>query len=194
MELTNHGDDVDMNPKPTRLLQRILSIGANDHSLILDSFAGSGTTGQAVHMLNQISGSRKFILVEMKPTIARTITAVRLKNAGVPFRYCTLGESLFTGDGMISGDVTRERLAHHLWFTETGEPLPYAISDGSLIGIHHGSAVHVVEGTLTVRTLRDLAKNDGPRIVYADACRISDDRLREENIVFKAVPYDVRDA
>ena len=48
--------------------------------LILDSFAGSGTTGHAVLNLNKADGgNRHFILVEMESKIARDITAERVK-------------------------------------------------------------------------------------------------------------------
>jgi len=56
-------------PKPTRLLERVLQIATNPGDLILDSFAGSGTTGHAVLKLNQAAPdheSRRFILVEME--------------------------------------------------------------------------------------------------------------------------------
>ena len=63
-------------PKPTRLVERVLQIGSAPGDLILDSFAGSGTTGHAVLNLNKADGgSRKFILVEMESKIARDITA-----------------------------------------------------------------------------------------------------------------------
>lgn len=146
----------DMNPKPTRLLRRLLSIGAHSNSLILDSFAGSGTTAHAIQLLNEQGGDRRFLLIEMIPDVARSVTAKRLERIGAHFRYCTLGETLFTADGMISGEVTRERLAHHVWFTETGEPLPHAVPESPLIGEHNGKAIALIEGPLTVRSLRDL--------------------------------------
>ena len=53
-------------PKPVRLLKRILQLSTNPDDLILDFFAGSGTTGQAVMELNEADGgNRKFILVQL---------------------------------------------------------------------------------------------------------------------------------
>jgi adenine-specific DNA-methyltransferase len=53
-------------PKPVRLINRILQIATEPDSIILDSFAGSGTTAHAVLNMNkQDNGNRKFILVEM---------------------------------------------------------------------------------------------------------------------------------
>ncbi len=69
-------------PKPTRLIQRILQLATNPGDLVLDSFAGSATTGHAVLKMNQDMLSlppRHFILVEMEPAIAAPITAERLK-------------------------------------------------------------------------------------------------------------------
>lgn len=51
------------NPKPTKLIKRILQIGANKNAVVLDFFAGSGTTGHAVLALNkEDGGNRQFIL------------------------------------------------------------------------------------------------------------------------------------
>ena len=152
-------------PKPTRLLERILSIATNPGDLVLDSFAGSGTTGHAVLKLNAqlaakeqsglkeveqfdlalspekpavVSPPRRFILVEMEPTIARDVTAERVRRVaegyarikgadkvalGGGFRFCELGEPLFDEEGKIRETVVFADLARHVWFTETGEPL-----------------------------------------------------------------------
>lgn len=68
-------------PKPTRLLERILDIATDDDSIVLDSFAGSGTTAHAVLLANQKKHShRKFILVELMD-YADTTTAYRVKKA-----------------------------------------------------------------------------------------------------------------
>ncbi|MCF2140105.1 MAG: site-specific DNA-methyltransferase [Candidatus Lokiarchaeota archaeon] len=59
------GTIVFSNPKPTALIKRFIELGSAENSWILDFFAGSGTTGQAVLELNQSSKShRKFILIE----------------------------------------------------------------------------------------------------------------------------------
>ncbi len=61
-------DDVFITPKPTRLIQRILQIATDKDSIVLDSFAGSGTTGHAVLKQNaEDGGTRRFIQVEMDP-------------------------------------------------------------------------------------------------------------------------------
>jgi len=129
-----------ITPKPTRLIQRILQIATDKDSLILDSFAGSGTTGHAV--LNQNAedgGNRRFILVEMDESIARNITAERVRRVcegytngkgkevaglGGSFQFCCLSnEPLFQADGPIRTDVTFAQLAEFVWFMETGTGL-----------------------------------------------------------------------
>lgn len=58
------------SPKPTRLIKKLLSIGANTQDLILDFFAGSGTTGDAVMKQNaEDGGNRKYILVQLPEEI-----------------------------------------------------------------------------------------------------------------------------
>lgn len=66
-------------PKPVRLIERIIQIATDPDSIILDSFAGSGTTAHAVLNMNKADGgNRKFILVEMMD-YADSITAERVK-------------------------------------------------------------------------------------------------------------------
>ena len=66
-------------PKPVRLIQRILQLSTRDNDIILDSFAGSGTTAHAVIEQNRADGGkRKFILIETLD-YAKEITAERVK-------------------------------------------------------------------------------------------------------------------
>lgn len=205
-----------ITPKPTRLIKRILELATDSDSLVLDSFAGSGTTGHAVMQLNkEDGGNRRFILVEMDQNISRTITAERLKRVingygdkeglGGGFRYCTLGEPLFDEEGKIRESVTFPELARHIFFTETGEPLPDGPEPGSpLIGAYQSRGVYLlfngilgdksVNGgnVLTLALLKKLPPHDGPRVIYGEGCRLTPDRLRREGIVFKQIPYEVK--
>ena len=68
-------------PKPVQLIERVLQIGAQENSLILDSFAGSGTTAHAVLKANaKDGGNRRFVLIEGEP-YADTLTAERVRRA-----------------------------------------------------------------------------------------------------------------
>jgi hypothetical protein len=130
-------EDVFITPKPTRLIQRILQIASDKDSIILDSFAGSGTTAHAVLKQNaEDGGNRKFILVEMEEQIAANITAERVRRVaagytdakgkdvpglGSGFQFCRLSEEpLFNEFGDIRDDVTFAQLADFVWFAETG--------------------------------------------------------------------------
>lgn len=136
-------DDVFITPKPTRLIQRILQIATDKDSLILDSFAGSGTTGHAVLKQNaEDGGNRRFILVEMDEGIAEKVTAERVRRVctgytngkgkaveglGGGFQFCRLSdEPLFKADGPIRPDVTFAQLAEFVWFMETGTGLAHS--------------------------------------------------------------------
>lgn len=227
LEIFSGQSEVFATPKPTTLLNRILEIGSRSNDLILDSFAGSGTTGHAVLDLNnQDGGNRRFILVEMDEAIAPDITAERLRRViggynkggdpekpveplGGGFRYCRLGTPLFNEFGDIDGGVVFPDLAAHIFFSETGSPLPARV-DGStpLIGTHREKAVYLLfspaeqgfprEASGNVLTPDALASlptpsNDwgGIRVVYAEGCTVAAERLKAEGVVFKQIPYQV---
>jgi site-specific DNA-methyltransferase (adenine-specific)/adenine-specific DNA-methyltransferase len=215
-------------PKPLRLIQRIIQLATNPGDLVLDSFAGSGTTGHAILKQNtDDSGNRRFILVEMDTTIASNITAERLKRVvqgytysdqkgnekaeaglGGGFRFCELGATLFDPTGQIRPEVKYEDLAQHIYFIETGFPLtpgPSPKGRGGLLGIHNGLAIYLLYNgvlkdksphggnVLTYELLETLPPHDGPKVIYGNGCRIGEQRLRELNIVFKQIPYEIRE-
>lgn len=79
-------------PKPLRLLMKILQIATGPESVVLDSFAGSGTTGQAVLKLNALDGgNRKFILSQMDEgegkINADNLTAERIRRSIKGYEY-----------------------------------------------------------------------------------------------------------
>jgi adenine-specific DNA-methyltransferase len=76
------------SPKPTRLIQRILDIATEPDDLVLDSFAGSGTTGHATLKQNtKDDGDRRFILVEMKEEVAQDVAFKRLRRVVEGYSY-----------------------------------------------------------------------------------------------------------
>ncbi len=197
--------------KPSDFISELLSFTTAQNSLILDSFAGSGTTGHAVLKLNkQDGGNRRFILIEMDPNIARNITAVRLRRVidgydkipslGGGFNFCELGPTLFDSTGQIRKDVSFIDLSRHVFFTETGLPLPSGVEENALLGICNDTAVfllyngvmHDAGNILTPETLTQLPQYDGPKVIYADGCKIGRERLREMNITFKQIPYEIK--
>ena len=207
---------VKFTPKPTRLIQHLLKIATDQDSLILDSFAGSGTTGHAVLKQNaEDGGNRRFILVEMDDNIARNVTAERVQRVasgyanakgqpvaglGGGFQFCRLSaEPLFTPDGQIREDVTFAQLAEFVWFAETGSGYN-GQADSPLIGVHEGRAIYLLYNdilkdqsaaggnVLTGPVFDALPKFDGPKVIYAAANRMGA-RAARENISFKQTPY-----
>ena len=214
-------------PKPIGTIMDIISIATDPGDLILDSFAGSGTTGHAILDLNKSSGeARRFILVEMDENISANVTAIRLQRAvngydtngdeshfvegtGGGFRFCRLGVPLFNEFGDIDRSVTFPDLAAHIFFAETGVPIPTkATGQISYLGKHAEKAVYLLfspgqEGfareasgnVLTPAALTDLPPPpddfEGVRVVYAEGTTVTPERLKAEGVVFKQIPYQI---
>ena len=124
-------------PKSDLLIKRLIELGTDKDGIVLDSFAGSGTTAHAVLALNKADGgNRKFILIECEE-YADTITAERVRRVingvenakdealrnglGGSFTYCTLGEPI-DEEGMLTGETlpTYKALANYIAYTATG--------------------------------------------------------------------------
>lgn len=207
-------------PKPKNLVRYIMNMIADKDSIVMDSFAGSGTTAHAVLKQNAedgYSGNRRFILVEMDENIAANVTAERIRRVsrgyenangeqveglGGGFQFCKLStEPLFTADGQIREDVTFAQLAEFVWFAETGIGYKSKNKKSPLLGIHEGRAIYLLYNgilddlaidsgnVLTGVVLHKLPRHDGPRVIYAAACRLGTPRLNREGIVFKQTPY-----
>lgn len=203
-------------PKPTELIRRCIQLATNDGDLILDSFAGSGTTGHAALKQNaEDGGNRRFILVEMDEGITRNVTAERVKRVatgytnakgafvgglGGGFQFCRLSnEPLFDAGGQIRHDVTFPQLAEFVWFAETGTGYS-GQADSPLLGLHEGRAIYLLyNGILKDRSVAGgnvltgpvfevLPKFAGPKVIYAAANRMGG-RAAREGITFKQTPY-----
>ncbi len=257
-----------ITPKPTRLIRRIIQIATSKDSIILDSFAGSGTTGQAVLAANaEDGGSRRCVLVELDPGIASNVTRQRLERVssgyndakgnsidglGSGFRYCRLGRTLLDEHGNINGDVPFADLARYVYLLETGVPIPKRPrKDCPLLGAHRGRAIYLLyngvlgdrrpqSGNVLTRAVlqalpphpeddgspvydgspkpsklpraggedstgsearrtggetgSEAGGTSGPRVIYGEACRLSDATLAAENITFRQVPYALKEA
>jgi site-specific DNA-methyltransferase (adenine-specific)/adenine-specific DNA-methyltransferase len=203
-------------PKPSLLIQRILQIATDGDSLILDSFAGSGTTGHAVLKQNaEDGGTRRFILVEMEADIARHVTAERVRRVsqgyingkgqevpglGGSFQFYRLSdEPLFDETGQVRQDVTFAQLAEFVWFVETGTGF-HGRADSPLLGAHEGRAIYLLYNgilgdlaeaggnVLTSAVLDRLPRFEGHKVIYAAANRLGS-RAAREGITFKQTPY-----
>lgn len=197
-------------PKPTRLLQFILTIATNKDSIILDSFAGSGTTAHAVLNMNKSDGgNRKFICIEMMD-YADTITAERVKRVingygegkkavdgtGGNFSYYELGEPLLVDD-KLNNAVSTEKIREYIYYMETKQALPEAAADEPmLLGVHHGAAYYFnyekdASTTLNAAFLKSIKTQAEAYVIYADICVISENKLQQFNITFKKIPRDI---
>jgi hypothetical protein len=127
---------------------------------------------------------------------------------GGGFRFCKLGAGLFDEAGNIASEVRFPDLAAHVFFTETGVPIPKR-SDGKtpLLGVHQGKAVYLLfNGVLGDKRpaagnvlTRDVAADlpahpagKGPRVVYGEACRLGPKSLDSYGITFRQVPFELK--
>lgn len=191
-------------PKPTPLIKRILQVATNSDSLILDSFAGSGTTGQAVLDLNRSDkGNRKFILIELEDKVAKEITVERIKhviktqNYSDGFEFCELDKPLFNEDGQIEDECSFEQLATYIYFTETHTNLDKKSISGNFIGDSGDTNFYLFfkeKGTniLNKDSLKKINKSGQRKVVYADKCLLDEMTLLRYNIQFKQIPYEVK--
>ena len=222
------GSKVFAYPKPLSLVRSLMRATTRRGDMVLDSFAGTGTTGHAALDLNrEDDGHRRFILIEMDPDICQRITAerigraidgyeyakpkggsVRVPGLGGGFRFCKLGAALFDEGGNIAGEVRFSDLAAHVFFTETGSPIPKR-ADGRtpLLGVHQGKAVYLLfngvlgdkrpagGNVLTHTTAQDLPAHPagaGPRVVYGEACRLGPKSLVHYGITFRQIPFELK--
>lgn len=197
-------------PKPRRLLEFVLKVAGSEDALVLDSFAGSGTTAHAVLNMNKADGGhRKFILVEMMD-YADSITAERVKRViqgygegktgvegtGGNFSFYDLGEPLLVGD-CLNEAVATEKIREYIWFMETKTPYTPAAGDNPYyLGKHNSTGYYFYYEPQRV-TVLDYAflstiteKADGT-VIYADRCSIGEDKLAQMGITFKKIPRDI---
>lgn len=214
-------------PKDKDILAELIGVLTDDGDLVLDSFGGSGSTGHAVLSLNHMSKKkRNFILIELDQETAQAKTAPRLSACingykektkpfrtleplGGGFRYCRLGTPLFNEFGDIDGGVTFPDLAAHVFFSETGSPLPTKVDGSShFIGTHKEKAVYLLFSPAEQGVAREASGNvltpdalanlpvptnhfEGVRVVYAEGCTVSAERLKAQGVIFKQIPYQI---
>ena len=199
--------------KPVRLIEYLLTISCMEKdSIILDSFAGSGTTAHAVLNMNKADGgNRKFILVEMMD-YADSITAERVKRViggygegkkavegtGGNFSYYELGPVLLLPDGNLNEEAGPQKIREYVYYMETKEPLPaeQPTDEPYFMGLCRNTAYYFYYERERVTTLDHAflatvqTKAEGYTI-YADLCAIPQETLRKHNITFKKIPRDI---
>ena len=197
-------------PKNTGLLMELIEQATEDGDIILDSFAGSGTTAHAVLNMNKSDGgNRKFILVEMMD-YADSITAERVKRVihgygegkkavegtGGNFSYYELGEPLMIGD-VLNEEVGVDKIREYVYFTDTKSRLPEPHPDEPYyMGVHVNSAYYFYYERETITTLNreflhTIKTKADAYVIYADLCMFSDAELEKYHITFKKIPRDI---
>lgn len=199
-------------PKPTRLIERVLQIATDEDSIILDSFAGSGTTAHAVLNANKADGgNRRFILIEME-NYADTITAERVKRVingygegkkaiegtGGGFGYYELGEKLLVDNEYLNPDIDTDKIREYIWYMETrsGYEKQDTGDNEYFLGINNDTAYYFnyekeCQTVLDTDFLRTIRTKADAYVIYADTCNLSDEKMSKYNITFKKIPRDI---
>ncbi len=196
--------------KNVLLIQRIIDWIVRPGEIVLDSFAGSGTTAHAVLNMNKADGgNRKFICIEMMD-YADTITAERVKRVingygegkkavdgtGGNFSYYELGEPLLVDD-KLNNAVSTEKIREYIYYMETKQALPEASADEPmLLGVYHGAAYYFnyekdASTTLNAAFLKSIKTQAEAYVIYADTCVLSENKLQQFHITFKKIPRDI---
>lgn len=195
-------------PKPSRLVDFIMRIATDPDSIILDSFAGSGTTAHAVLKANAADGGhRHFICVELMD-YANTITAERVKRvingygsgkSAVPgingsFSFYELGAPLFIGEN-LNEDVGIDKIREYVYFTETRQRLT-PTSEQYYLGSYVGNAYYFYyerdKVTILNREYLDTIQTPASHyVIYADQCTLTEEELASLHITFKKIPRDI---
>ncbi len=194
-------------PKSPELIKELLMTSTNSDDIILDSFAGSGTTADAVLTLNkEDGGNRKFILIEMEE-YARTITAERVKRVlarngqqDAGFSFYELGEQLFTGEHKedINESAGIEQIREYIWYCETRTRYHKNSGDEGLgfLGKKNDTAYYFfyqpgVNTTLDFDALSKITIRAGQYVFYANNCLLPEEYIIKKNIVFKKLSKDI---
>lgn len=205
--LLSIGEDVFDTPKPEELLQRILQLSTSPGDLVLDSFAGSGTTGAVAHKMG-----RRWIMVELGehchthiiPRLKKVIDnedkggitdAVNWKGGG-GFRYYRLAPSLLEkdkwGNYVINKQFNATMLAEALCKLEG---FVYAPSETMYWQHGHSTErdyIYVTTQTLTHDQLEQLSEELGPdRSLLVLCLAFRGNTERYQNLTVKKIPKQV---
>ena len=210
------------NPKPSTLIAELLAFATDRDAIVLDSFAGSGTTADAVLAQNrQDGGNRRFILVECED-YADSLTAERVRRVinGVPtanddalvagfggtFSYFELGrpmrqESLLDGSHLPAW----EKLASYVFFTATGQEFDPGDIDRETGFVGHTASHDVfliyepdIEKlkslALSLPVARALPAGSKRKLVFAPTKYLDREFLHQYRIDFQQLPFQIYEA
>lgn len=208
------------NPKSPKILKKVFEFVTEENDIILDSFGGSGTTGQAVMQLNEDDGgNRKFILIQMtessdaepekniclQKTRRRIEKVIQEYNLNDGFKYFKVGTAI-DPEQLLEGNLpTYEQFAKYIYYLGTGEHLAEAQNINAknhFVGNHGAKAFYLIYEqdleTLTRLALNlsiaeEIVKNspNKRRVIYAPACFLDSDYMEEKQIEFVSIPYNL---
>ena len=187
----NKTADLFRTPKSTLLIKYILELATDKNSIVLDSFAGSGTTAHAVLNLNQSDGgNRKFILVEME-SYAENITAERVRRVGGSFDFYEVGDEIFIDDE-LNEQLPIEKIREYVWQTETRKPYEKISGDcEEFLGVHKDAAYYFKFGALDHEFLATMKTRADAYVIFAETCAIDEEFLYKHKIEFRKIPRDL---
>ena len=209
-QLEIFGSAVFAFPKSVKLVKELIEQVVGKDDIVLDSFAGSGTTAHALLELNaEKKLKNKFILVEMQD-YAENITSERVKRVikgygngeylhagtGGSFSFYELDEPLLI-DEQLNEAVSSEKIREYIYYMETRQALPEAsAAEPMLLGVHHGAAYYFnyekqAGTTLNRAFLRTIRTRAEAYVIYADTCVLSEYELEKYHITFKKIPRDI---
>lgn len=202
-------------PKPSSLVKYLIeaSICKKETAIILDSFAGSGTTAHAVLSINKENNkNHRFITVELGD-YAEQITAERIKRVikgysyttkkkntetnitiivegtGGDFSFYELGEPLLIED-KLNSNVDIKSIKEYVYYTETNSHYEENKDDPNLLGIKNDVAYYFFFDKKKAVTLNHILLNQikvktQSYVIYADLCTLSHSELAEYHFTFK---------
>lgn len=204
-------------PKPSDLIKFFVELATEDNDLILDSFAGSGTTGHAVLKLNELGAKHKFILIQMTEydkqgnpiDICNAVTAKRIKRViqgygsiegtGGSFDYYELGPPMFLEDGNLNELVGEDRIRMYIYYSETNSTLQnHDYKDNKYFMNKYNETAyyfHYESNSITSLDhsfLASMKTKAEQYVIYADNCLITKEFMAKNNIIFKKIPRDIK--
>jgi len=178
-------------------------------AVVLDSFAGSGTTAHSVIKLNQEDGGkRKFVLIEMED-YANETTAFRVKKVltgygeepgtGGEFDFYELGTPIFKDNKNLNEEVGEAKIREYIYYTETKQHLEREQSPEHkyLLDTYNETGYYFYYEkdrltTLSLDTLNIVTEKAEQYLIYADTCHLDKEYMLAKNIIFKKIPRDIK--
>lgn len=211
-------DDAFTTPKPERLIKRILELATKPNDLVLDSFLGSGTTSAVAHKMSRRYIGIEIGEHAETHCQSRLQKVVDGEEGGISksvdwqggggFKFVRLGHTVFDEYGSLNADIKFPTLAAHVWYLETKQPMAKK-KQSAYLGVHGETAYYLLYNgilgdrrpdggnVLTSKIIKVLPsfdehlKHNRTVVIYGESTRLGEARLRQENIVFKQIPYDV---